>query len=41
MMIEVVKNFENFIDSKDPANNCLDKAIITDRSHWTRQQNKS
>ena len=35
MIVEVVKNFENFIDTKDPANNCLDTAIITDRSHWT------
>ncbi|MEK9680564.1 MAG: 5'-methylthioadenosine phosphorylase, partial [Pelagibacteraceae bacterium] len=35
MIVEVVKNFENFIDLKDPANNCLDTAIITDRSHWT------
>ena len=35
MIVEVVKNFENFIDPKDPANNCLDAAIITDRSHWT------
>ena len=35
MIVEVVKNFENFIDPKDPANNCLDTAIITDRSHWT------
>ena len=35
MIVEVVKNFESFIDPKDPANNCLDTALITDRSHWT------
>ena len=35
MIVEVVKNFEEFIDPKDPANNCLDTALITDRSHWT------
>ena len=26
----VVDNFENHIDPKDPATNCLDVAIITD-----------
>jgi len=40
MIVEVVKNFEEFIDPKDPANNCLDKALITDRSHWTDKTKK-
>tara|TARA_B100000941_G_C28468280_1_gene534897 strand:+ start:371 stop:1246 length:876 start_codon:yes stop_codon:yes gene_type:complete len=35
MIVEVVKNFEEHIDPKDPATNCLDTAIITDKSHWT------
>jgi 5'-methylthioadenosine phosphorylase len=37
MIVEVVKVFENFIDEKDPANNCLDTALITDKSHWTKE----
>ena len=40
MIVEVVKNFEEFIDPKDPANNCLDAALITDRSHWTDETKK-
>ena len=40
MIVEVVKNFEEFIDPKDPANNCLDTALITDRSHWTDETKK-
>ena len=30
MIKEVIKNFKNFSVTKDPANNCLDVAIITD-----------
>ncbi|MBH44916.1 MAG: S-methyl-5'-thioadenosine phosphorylase [Gammaproteobacteria bacterium] len=30
MIKSVIKNFENFIKEDDPANNCLDTAIITD-----------
>ena len=37
MIVEVVKVFEKFIDEKDPANNCLDTALITDKSHWTKE----
>ena len=37
MIVEVVKVFENFIDVKDPANNCLDTALITGKSHWTKE----
>ena len=40
MIVEVVKNFEEFIDPKDPANKCLDTALITDRSHWTDETKK-
>jgi len=40
MIVEVVKIFEEFIDPKDPANNCLDTALITDRSHWTDETKK-
>ena len=40
MIVEVVKNFEEFIDPKDPANNCLDTALISDRSHWTDETKK-
>ena len=35
MIIEVARSFEDFIEPNDPANNCLDTAIITDRSQWT------
>ena len=35
MIVEVVKSFEKYIDPKDPATNCLDTAIITDKSNWT------
>ena len=35
MIAEVVKSFEEHIDPKDPAINCLDTAIITDKSNWT------
>ena len=40
MIVEVVKNFEDYIDPKDPANNCLDTALITDKSHWTEKTKK-
>ena len=29
MIKNIIENFENHIDPKDPANNCLDVAIIT------------
>ena len=35
MIVEIVKSFEEHIDPKDPAINCLDTAIITDKSNWT------
>ena len=40
MIVEVVKSFEEHIDPKDPAINCLDTAIITDKSNWTESTKK-
>ena len=40
MIVEVVKSFEEYIDPKDPATNCLDTAIITDKSNWTETTKK-
>ena len=40
MIVEVVKSFEEHIDPKDPATNCLDTAIITDKSSWTETTKK-
>ena len=41
MIVEVVKSFEEHIDPKDPAINCLDTAIITDKSNWTETTTKA
>ena len=35
MIVEIVKSFEEHVDPNDPAINCLDTAIITDKSNWT------
>ena len=40
MIVEVVKSFEEHIDPTDPAINCLDTAIITDKSNWTESTKK-
>ena len=37
VVAEVVLSFEEDIDAKDPANHCLDVAIITDKKLWTKQ----
>ena len=37
MVKEVIKNFKNFSAEKDPANNCLDTAIITDPKLRTKK----
>ena len=37
MIVEVVKVYEQFIDPNDPANSCLDTAVITDKSFWTEE----
>jgi 5'-methylthioadenosine phosphorylase len=36
MIVEIVKSFEEHVDPNDPAINCLDTAIITDKSNWTK-----
>ena len=35
MIKELIKTYKQFIDEKDPANNCLDTAIITDPKNHT------
>ena len=40
MIVEVAKTFEEHIDPKDPTTNCLDTAIITDKSYWTETTSK-
>ena len=37
MIKEVIKTFKNFSTEGDPANNCLDVAIITDPKHRTKK----
>lgn len=37
VVAEVLMSFEEDIDKKDPANNCLDVAIITDKKFWTKE----
>jgi len=37
VVAEVVISFEEDIDAKDPANHCLDVAIITDKKLWTKE----
>ena len=37
MIKEIIKTYKQFIDDKDPANNCLDTAIITDPKLMTKQ----
>ena len=37
MVKNIVDNFENHIDPKDPATNCLDVAIITDPKKRTQK----
>ena len=37
MIKEIIKNYKQFTDEKDPANNCLDTAIITDPKLMTKQ----
>ena len=40
MIKEVINIFEECIDPNDPATNCLSKAVITDKSHWTEDTKK-
>jgi 5'-methylthioadenosine phosphorylase len=37
MIKNIISNFENHIDPKDPATNCLDVAIITDSKKRTQK----
>ena len=37
MIKEVIKTFKNFSADKDPANNCLETAIITDPKFRTKK----
>ena len=41
VVAEVLMSFEEDIDAKDPANHCLDVAIITDKKVWTKQTIKN
>ena len=41
VVAEVVMSFEDDIDAKDPANHCLDVAIITDKKVWTKETIKN
>ena len=40
MIKNIINNFENHIDPKDPTNNCLDVAIITAPEKRTKKTNK-
>ena len=37
MIKNLIENFENHIDPKDPTNNCLDVAIITSTEKRTKK----
>ena len=37
MIKEIIKTFKNYSVEKDPANNCLDVAIITDQKLRTKK----
>ena len=37
MIKNIIENFENHIDPKDPTNNCLDVAIITSPEKRTQK----
>ena len=41
VVTEVLMSFEEDIDAKDPANHCLDVAIITDKKVWTKETIKN
>ena len=41
VVAEVLTSFEEDIDAKDPANHCLDVAIITDKKVWTKETIKN
>ena len=37
VITEISRSFEEDINTKDPANNCLDTAIITDKKAWSKE----
>ena len=41
VVAEILMSFEEDIDAKDPANYCLDVAIITDKKVWTKETIKN
>ena len=41
VVAEVLMSFEEDIDAKDPTNQCLDVAIITDKKVWTKETIKN
>ena len=41
VVAEVLMSFEEDIDAKDPANHCLDVAIITDKKVWIKETIKN
>ena len=41
VVAEVLMSFEEDIDPKDPANNCLDVAVITGKKYWTKKTIKN
>ena len=41
VVAEVLMSFQEDIDAKDPANHCLDVAIITDKKVWTKETIKN
>ncbi|MDC0413058.1 S-methyl-5'-thioadenosine phosphorylase [Pelagibacteraceae bacterium] len=41
VVAEVLMSFEEDIDPKDPTNNCLDVAVITDKKYWTKETIKN
>jgi len=41
VVAEVLVSFEEDIDPRDPANNCLDVALITDKKYWTKETIKN
>ena len=41
VVAEVLMSFEEDIDAKDPANHCLDVAIITNKKVWTKETIKN
>jgi len=39
-VVDIVKNYENFVDTNDTATKCLDRAIITNKKYWSKKSKK-